>query len=125
MRLTLLDDVDARNSAVGDAVHARLENDLRHKGKVLFSKGATVLGRITRMERREGYTELGLEFSEIESQAARAHLKGKLDEVMGLEPFGPGVRRTRAPVAKPGEGLIPLTPARPRLLHGILMFWRT
>jgi len=124
LRLTLLDDLELGKSAVGDPVHARLENDLRHKGKILFAKGATVIGRITRMEPHEGYTDLGLEFSEIESSGLRARVKARLEEVIGLDPFSPHPRGVKA-TGKPGEGLIPLSPARPRLSHGILMFWRT
>ncbi|MBZ5606329.1 MAG: hypothetical protein LAO79_28910 [Acidobacteriia bacterium] len=125
MRLTLLDDVDLRKSAVGDPIHARLENDLRHKGKVLFGKGSTVLGRITRMDRHEDVTELGLEFSEIESAGLRAHIRAKLEEVIGLDPFSPRARRSSGAQPNPGEGIIPLNTSRTRLLHGILMFWRT
>jgi hypothetical protein len=126
LRLTLLDDVDVRKAAVGDPIHARLENDLRHQGKVLFAKGATVIGRITRMERHEDYTDLGLELSEIESGGLRARLQARLEEVIGVELFGPHTRRTTgAPAAKPGEGLIPMNSSRPRLMRGILMFWRT
>ena len=123
MHLTLLEDVDVRNAAVGDPVHARLENDLRYKGKMFFPKGSTVVGRITRMERHDDYTELGIELSEIESNGLRAKLKAKLDEVIGLDSNGSRARRMHAP--SPGEGLIPLTTSRPRLVRGILMFWRT
>ncbi len=125
LRLTLIDDVDMKNAAVGDQIDARLENDLRHKGKLLFSRGATVHGRITRMERHEDYTDFGLEFSEIEAKGLRAKLKAKLEDVVGLDPFAPKIRRSGATAAKPGEGLIPLNPTRRRLLHGIVMFWRT
>lgn len=124
LRLTLLDDIDVRKSAVGDPVHARLENELRHKGKLLFAKGAVVVGRITRMERHGDYTDLGLEFSEIESPGLRARLKAKLEQVIGLDPFGMHpVRSAPQPRPEPGEGVIPLTNSQ--LRHGVLMFWRT
>src|SRR5262249_14116731 len=100
LRLTLIDDVDVRTAAAGDPVHARLENALRYKGKLVFAKGAIVSGRISRMEHHEEYTEVGLELFEIEGGGSRAKLKGKLDEVMGVE----RVRRARQPVANPGEG---------------------
>jgi hypothetical protein len=125
LNLALLGDVDVNLSAVGDPVRARLENDLRHKGQVLFSKGATVLGRVTRMERHENYIEVGLEFFEIESHSARAQLRAKLIEVVGADPLWKQPRRIGALAPKPGEGLIPLSTTRPRLMRGMLMFWRT
>ena len=125
MRLTLLDDVDLQKNAVGDSVRARLENDLRHKGKLLVTKGSTVMGRITRMDRHDGMTELGLEFSEIQAKGLRAHVKAKLEEVMGIEPFSLKNRHVSTAHPNPGEGIIPLGSTRTRLMHGILMFWRT
>ncbi len=121
LRLTLMDDIDVRSAAVGDPVRARLENDLRYKGKLLFAKGATIAGRISRLRGHEDYFELGLELLEIEGGGLRAKLKAKLDEVMGVE----RVRRALYLAPNPGEGLIPVTTSRPRLMHGILMFWRT
>ncbi len=124
LRLTLLDEVDARKAAVGDQIHARLENDVRYKGKVLFPKGAAVVGRISRLERHEDYTRIGLELSEIEAQGVRAKLKAKLEDILGLDAFGPK-RRMEYRDAKPGEGLIPINATRPRLMRGMVMFWRT
>jgi|SRR5579872_1041319 len=124
LRLTLLDDVELGKSAVGDPVRARLENDLRHKGKLLFARGATVSGRITQMERHDDYTDVGLEFSEIESPGSRAHLKVRLQDVIGLDPFALHPRGLKTSPDS-GERLIPLSPTHPRLSHGILMFWRT
>ena len=125
MRLTLLDDVDLKSAAIGDPIRARLENDLRHKGKLLVQRGATVLGRITRIDRLEETTELGLEFSSIEAAGLRAHLKAKLLEVIGLEAFGVRNLRITHAKPKPGEGIISLSASRTRVLHGILMYWRT
>jgi hypothetical protein len=124
LRLTLLDDVELGKSAVGDPVRALLQNDLRHKGRILFAKGATVFGRVTRMEHHDDYTDVGLEFSEIESPGARAHLKARLQDVIGLDPFALHPRGLKTSPDS-GERLIPLSPAHPRLSHGILMFWRT
>jgi hypothetical protein len=125
MRLTLLDEVDLTKSAIGDPVRARLENDLRHQGKLLFAHGATVLGRITRMERRGEITEIGLQFSEIRSASLRARLRARLEEVVGLNANVPPLRPAGFSPARPGEGIIPLSSMRTRVLRGILMFWRT
>jgi hypothetical protein len=125
LRLTTLDDIDLRSAAVGDPVHARLENDLRYKGRLLFAKGATVTGRISRMERHENYTAVGIEWLELESERARARLKAKLEEVIGLNPGAPRNQQGRGREANPGEGIIPVDSSRARLSHGILMFWRT
>jgi hypothetical protein len=124
LQLSLLDDIDLKSSAVGDPIRARLESDLRHKGRLLFSKGAMIRGRITRMERHQDFTLLGLEFSEIESSGAHARLSARLDEVIGVDFKLQGLRN-KGPGPRPAEGLIPLNSTRSRLSHGILMFWRT
>ncbi len=122
LRLTLLDDIDLRSSAVGDPVRARLENDLRHKNRLLFPKGSIVTGRISRMERHEHYTALGIELLEIQSASASAKLKARLEEVVAPQALGPAARGR---AANPGEGIVPVDSSRTKLSHGILMFWRT
>jgi hypothetical protein len=122
--LALLDAVDANRAAIGDPVRARLEGVLRHKGQILFPKGATVSGRVTRIDRRDQYTTIGIEFSEIESDTARANIKPRFDD---LAASGLTIPRAQRPsfATRPGEGIIPLRPGHYRLERGILMFWRT
>jgi hypothetical protein len=123
--LSLLDDLKARSAAVGDPVRARLQNDLKHNGRVLFAKGATATGRISRLEMHEDYIVVGIEFSEIESSEARARLNLKLEDVGGRKLFEADPLKSRPPVPRPGEGILTFRPDRSMLAHGILMFWRT
>jgi hypothetical protein len=123
--LSLTGDLDTHTAAVGDPITARLENDLKQESHVLFLKGASALGRITRLERHDGYTIVGLGFSELESEDARARLKLHLEQVAGSEFLNPEPRQAPVPAARPGEGIIPLGSGRFRLNRGLLMFWRT
>lgn len=123
--LSLINQLDIHSAAVGDPVRARLQNDLKHKGRVLFAKGAVATGRITRLEKHDDYTMLGLEFSELESAGARARLQAKLESIGGAELLGPNRRIVPAAISRPGEGLIPLRTGRVQLSRGVLMSWRT
>ena len=124
LELRLGADLDTHTAAIGDPVQAVLENDIKQKGQVLFAKGASVLGRITRLDRHDGILLIGLEFFAIESAAARAPLKLRLENVAGAEFLNPEPRRA-VPVPRPGEGIIPLGGGHFRLNRGMLMFWRT
>ena len=124
IELTFLDELDTDHAAVGDQVRARLENDIKEKGCIVFSRGAIVLGRITRLDRRSDYTTLGLSFSEIETKTARGHFHAMLEEVPQDWFLAP--RHTRSAVhPDPDEGILTLRSGRVRLGRGILMFWRT
>lgn len=123
--LSLTDDLNTNGAAVGDPVSARLESDVKQKGRVLFLKGAIAHGRITRLDHHDGFTILGLEFSELESGGVRAPLNLRLDDVAGSEFLNSPPNLVVAPAPRPGEGIIPLGSGRNRLNRGILMFWRT
>ncbi|MGH9559110.1 MAG: hypothetical protein ACRD30_07705 [Bryobacteraceae bacterium] len=124
LTLRLSDNVDTKDAAIGDPVRARLENDLKRGGYLLFAKGSMVLCRITRIERLQNYTLLGLEFSEIKTQGAWARLHASFERIAGEEFLLPLVR-VSAPRPRPGEAIIPVRSGPYRLTHGILMFWRT
>ncbi len=125
IELSLLDDVNVRDAAVGDPVRARLLSDLKHNGRVLFSKGATATGRISRLEKSEEYIAVGIEFTEMESGQAQGRLNLRLDDIAGGQLFRASPRRTRPPEPRPGEGIILLRPDRFMLMHGTIMSWRT
>ncbi len=68
--LRLSQAVETKSASVGDAVAAIVVDDVRDKQRVWLPKGATVRGRIRRLERREvgtPYVLMGLEFSEVEA----------------------------------------------------------
>jgi len=124
--LTLDQDLDVDTAAVGDPVRAHLNSDLRRKGEVLAGKSATAHGRITRLERREGFTILGITLTAIETGTSTLHVNANLEEVVGIQFVSPprNVRIQPGP-AQPGEGLIVLRAGHVRLIRGILMYWRT
>lgn len=124
LTLSLLDSVDANRAVIGDPVRARLESALKHKSQLLFPKGATVTGRVTRIDKQEQYTIIGLEFSEIETETARARIKPTFNDLGGEGLMVPRARRGSFET-RPGEGILPLRPGHYRLERGILMFWRT
>jgi hypothetical protein len=128
LTLSLLDAVDANHAVIGDPVRARLESALKQKNHVLFPKGAMVAGRVTRIDKREQYTIIGIEFSEIESDTARARIKPAFDDLGREGVMVPRERRRGFELRfepRPGEGIVPLRPGRFLLERGILMFWRT
>lgn len=124
LQLSLLDDVDTAHAAIGDPVRARLENDIKEEGRVVFKKGAVVIGRITRLDKFANYTALGLSFTEIETNTVRAHFHAVLEQVPQEWFLAPRLERTAAR-SDPGEGILTLHSGRVRLGRGILMFWRT
>lgn len=124
LALRMAADLDTRTAAVGDPVRARLDQDIKQKGRILFLKGACVLGRITRMEHRGGSVIAGLDFSEIEGDGARAAVRLKLENVASREFLDPQPGPA-LPAAQPGEGIIPLGAGHFQLNRGTLMYWRT
>lgn len=123
--LSLLDELDTGAAAVGDPVRARLQHDLKRHGLMLFPKGTVATGRITRLDKHDDYTILGLEFSELASSTARASLIAKLGRVAGVDLLQPSRRLVRGPDPRPGEGIVTLRAGRVHLFRGILMYWRT
>lgn len=122
--LTLLDEIDTASAAVGDPLRANLRSDLKHKGRLLFPKGAVATGRITRLERHEAFTVLGIEFSELASPGLEARLLATLEQVVGAQ-FTAPPGRNPLPAPAPGEGIIPLRTGHTRVPRGTLMLWRT
>jgi hypothetical protein len=59
--------------AVGRSIQGKVTGEVRHKGRVLISDGATVYGRIRRLERRGDTRDciVGLEFTEVETAEGR------------------------------------------------------
>jgi hypothetical protein len=124
--LVLDQDVDVDTAAVGDPVRMLLNGDVRRKGEVLAHKGATASGRITRLERRENITVLGITITALETSTATLRVNAKLDDVVGLQLFAPPRNlRVQTGPAQPGEGLIVLRTGHVRLIRGILMYWRS
>jgi hypothetical protein len=120
-------EIDTDIAAVGDQLRARLGGDVKQKGRVLIAKGATVTGRITRLQKHTDYTELGLEFGEAESEGVRAHFRGRVDSFPQDWFLAPTLtqRRIAMPPSPPGESTLILKGGHIRMSRGTPIFWRT
>ena len=122
--LALLDDIDLSKTAIGDPVRARLENDLKSKGRILIAKSAAVSGRVTRLEAHSDFMMVGLMFDEIESPAAHARVRLRMVSVALADHVSARGNYLLAPVVA-GEGIIPVRAGRTHLNRGLLMSWST
>jgi hypothetical protein len=71
--------VDSEKSMVGDPVTATLEENIKMKRRLLFPKGAKLLGRILRLERHGDHCDLDIQFSELVSTQARSSLTTRME----------------------------------------------
>lgn len=123
--LVLTRPIDLRKAAIGDPVPARVDHDVKKNGEVVIPKGALAAGRITRIEKYDRYTIVGVEFPEIEAPGMLARMKGRLDHTVGVLPVTrPYSIRGRSPLL-PGEGVFPVNDNQLALPKGCIMFWRT
>jgi hypothetical protein len=123
--LVLTKDFDLKTTAIGDPVSVRVDRDVKQKGQIVIPKGATATGRVTRLERYDNYTALGVEFPEIEAPGLLAHMTGNISGTVGVTPMP--VRRavsTRT-LRRTGEGIIFMNATQLRLAHGCIIVWRT
>jgi hypothetical protein len=127
LELKLDDEIDTATAAVGDQLHARLANDVKQKGRVLIARGASVTGRVTRLEKHSDFTELGLEFLEAENGGVRARFKGRLETLPQSWFLASTMtqRHTRVRPDEAGESTLILKGGRIRLSRGTTMYWRT
>jgi hypothetical protein len=135
--------IDSATSAVGDAVSARLEGDVKKGGKVLIPKGARLTGRITRLAR---FTEpaphfaLRLSFFALEFGQQRADFTARLEAITvagGASTYQtPALRvpyasnrQTFILIAEtppsPGVADLVITGVRAELPRGLRLVWRT
>ncbi len=97
LEIRLTTDVDSASSAVGDPVSATLDRNLKSNRSLLFAKGATLLGRILRLERNGDFTTLDIQFSTIESDAGRSTLLARIDSMTAVFANHPGRSLFNAP----------------------------
>jgi hypothetical protein len=108
--------IDSKSASVGDAVRARVRQDVRQKGQLVLPAGALISGRIRSLDRfsaPEPYFLMGIEFSEVEWQNARAEFLGELVDNHAPNATGPGV------------GILRIPGASFHLAPGFRMIWRT
>jgi hypothetical protein len=125
LTLSLLDSINAQTAAIGDPVRAQLRNDLKVKGRVLLGKGAEASGRVSRLERHENFTIMGLIFTDLESPSTHVKLDLQFDRFVGFDTLPPNRRLALAAPPMPHEALVPLRSGGVRVMRGSLIFWRT
>ena len=74
-------DIDSEKAAVGDRVEATLDQPLRYKHKLLMPRGATLSGRIVRMDHRHGDHMLELKFTEANAEHSHWNLIARVSEI--------------------------------------------
>jgi hypothetical protein len=72
--------IDSKTASVGDTLHARVVERIGYKGDLLVPRGAAITGHIRRLDRRTSYGAfaVGIEFSEVEWEGARASFFAEL-----------------------------------------------
>jgi hypothetical protein len=75
----LLTEIDSASAAVGDPVSATLDDAIKVKRRVVVPKGATLSGRILRLERHGEFTLIDFQFSELDSDQTHCTLKATVD----------------------------------------------
>lgn len=125
LALSLLDPIDTQTAAIGDPVRAQLSSDLKFKGHLLLTKGAAASGRVSRLERHDNFTLLGLIFTDVESSSVHAKLELELERLVGIDTVAPNRSWTMSSPLLRHEGLVTLKSGRVRVMRGTLMFWRT
>lgn len=125
VRLTLTGQIDLETAAMGDPVHARVEREVKKNGEVVIPKGALATGRITRLEKHEDFSIVGLEFPEINAPGMVAHMKGHLDDIVGVARLSPRRRVGLRTPQRPGEGIFPVNGSQRHVFKGSILLWTT
>jgi hypothetical protein len=75
--------IDSKTAMVGDTLHARVVQEVRYKGALAVPRGAAITGHIRRLERSSSSASfaVGIEFSEIEWEGARATFYAELADL--------------------------------------------
>jgi hypothetical protein len=116
--------IDSKSASVGDAVHARVRQDVRQKGQLVLPAGALISGRIRSLDRYtspEPYCLMGIEFSEAEWQNARAEFLAELVDSHDRK----AVRLGHGTLQTPGVGILHIPGGSFHLAPGFRMLWRT
>jgi hypothetical protein len=125
IQLVLTQQIDLQKAAVGDPVRARVDHDVKKNGEVVVPKGAMAAGRITRLEKYDTYSIVGIEFPEIEAPGMLARMKGRLDHTMGILPIRSRYMPRGRTTIRPGEGVFPVGETQLHVPKGCIMLWRT
>jgi hypothetical protein len=118
--------VDVATAAIGDPIAARVHSDVKKGGVVLIPRGATLSGRLTRIDKRGDaigpYYVIGLRFSSLKFGNTKSAFTGRLEDV------GFGTMKyyiESGSDTSPEESLLFARPAQVVLPVGVRMAWRT
>ena len=125
IQLALMEEIELRKMAIGDPVRARIDRDVKRNGQVVIPKGAIANGRITRVEKHETFSVIGVEFPEIEAPGILARMKGNLQSTVGISPLQSRSNFRTGRPQLPGEGVFPVNATQLRIAKGCIMLWRT
>ena len=153
LSIRLSTEISSANSKVGHRLEGTLELDAKYKGRVLFPKGAAVLGRLRRLEHYDEngpFYLVGIEISEVRFDGTRARFLAFMERfipVPGIVFAGPssrtGARSTALPLGRvpsrlqtkqtetftdlelPGVDVVPVQGSRFRIPPGFRMTWLT
>ena len=142
--------IEVKKAAVGDPISATVDANVTQRGKRWLAKGATVSGRVRRLEQHDEYMLVALEFSEILQEGVRLRFNGimyRCDLVEDLKASaspalsdvssgmpGRSLGRAEAPTiapdvfvhsSVPGVGAFVLRTKPYRIPGGFRMIWKT
>ncbi len=127
--------IDSKTALVGDTLHARVVQEIRYNGAVLVPRGAAVTGHVRKLDHTSAPARfaVGIEFSEVEWEGARAAFYG---ELVDLDRKSAGAHRPatyfdghtdKIVIDRdiPGAGIFYMDGARFRIAPGLRMVWRS
>lgn len=119
-------------SRTGDPVEATLTSAIKHKGAMLFPKGAKVTGRIVRLQDAGNGQILEVEFEQMTDGSRRAPFKAAYFDKGGpdLAPVRPGggtrsMRKVQGVKDRPGVLVVITYNSRLDLMKGFRSTWTT
>jgi hypothetical protein len=127
--------IDSKTAAVGDTLHARVVQEVRYKGDVAVPRGAVLTGHICKLDHSTvpGRFAVGVEFSEVEWEGARAALFAELVDLdrksagahKPVTYFDGHTNKVFIDNGIPGIGVFFIDAAAFRIAPGFHMLWRT
>lgn len=112
--------IDGDHSMVGDLVKVTLRQPLKKGKEILFEKGATLTGRILKLERHRDHCVLNLQFFEIESDSKHADLTATVQEAFLLARSPGTTHLMPPPTVHPGDSdSLTIANARLHLARGL------
>jgi hypothetical protein len=142
LEVNLAHEIDPESTALGDAVTATVAKGVSHEGKVLAGPGATLHGRVVRLEKEAvpfPHYVVGLEFHTLKDGGESFDFNGTMQDAgpssgllrqtKSMDPVFTRRRTKRFDILvreKPrGEGVLHWDARKPRVPKGLRMLWST